>query len=366
MKQILLLSSVFIFLVLACASPSKNFDKGNFEKAYKGVLENFEKAKASRKDKTILNKSFSEMLHSNLASRESIFRKGEIRALENLYLNSEDLIENYYRGKRWLDDSFDEPMEEIVNVQDSLVLDISDFYYADADQKMRSYYDSYNKEYAMEAFDSYERIYKYSGGDYILDSLSQLALDEATVFILFDVSAWDFQLEWEIDRVFEDLESRSRKFREVIYEDDVPKVDCFVQVEFGRLDVDDSQKIARDNFSKEIIARYETYTDSTGMKQQKPIYETVEATVECLISSRRYSWEARGTVDPNFNYCKYRNRIFESERIIESKKYTTRGDDRALPEHMKNLTDQAFSIKEDDLIEELIEDIYRQVDNYYF
>ena len=353
-------------LILACASPSKNFEKGNFEKAYLGLLKEFEKGNTSRKDRSIFNKSFSEMLSQNTTDRELTFRDTDIDDYEYLYNDSERLIINYVKGKRWLDNKFDDPMRIIEQEQDSLARDIADFYWQEADTYMNAYYNSGNKEEAREAFQAYEKVYNYSGSNALLDSLSAVARSEATTFILIESKAWDFDLEWIIDRRFDEIEGRSRKFTAVAYEEYLDVVDCHIFLEFGALDIDLSERVQTDNYSKEIIASYETYRDSLGNKYERPIYETVKASVECAISTKTYFWEARANIDPANNYCDFRPRRFGSDFVIESKSFITRGDERALPDEMRDLVNVGFARKEESIITDLIEDIYRQFEREYF
>jgi len=356
----------FVIIMLSCSNPYKSFEKGNFEKAYASLLRDFEKGQYNRKAGNIFNRSFGEMLGKNETLRALSDRSRDVLDYEHLYHESEELILNYIKGKRWLDDEFEVSISEIERAQDSLAVSLASFYVDEADSFLSEYDYSGNKAAAQEAFLAYEKAIEYNGADYVLDSLIEVSRQAATVYILFESKVWDFDLQWVVDRRFEEIENRSRKFREVYYEKIPEHLDCHVMVEFGALDVDLSERTETDNYSKEIIVSHETYKDSLGKLVEKPIYKTVKASVECRIRTKSYFWEARTSIDPAHNYCNFQPRSFASEFVAESKSFVTRGDERALPEDMRNLVDVGFAYKEERVIADLVEDIYNQFERSYF
>ncbi|MBT8189412.1 MAG: hypothetical protein KJO29_03195, partial [Bacteroidia bacterium] len=80
---------------------------------------------------------------------------------------------------------------------------------------------------------------------------------------------------------------------------------------------------------------------------------------------RTYNWRVRGNVRSLSPYCKARNESFEVERTITRESYVLSGDKRAIPDRYKRRNENFTRQQEEDIIEELIEDIYREIVHYY-
>lgn len=357
---------IILFVVASCASPSKNFEKGNYEKAYEGFLRDLEKGSNNRKDRNLLNRSFEEMLRQSQTQSELAYRKGQLKDLERLFKDTEDLIMDYTKGKPWLDIDFSNTMKGIIAQQDTLAMDLADAFEDLADENMRSYSQRGDKLLAQQAHFDYIKAAEYGGHSERLDQRIEESLIAATIHILFEADSWDLNLGWTIDNRFQQLEYQSGKFVQVYYEDLVDIVDCHVDIEFNRIDKRENERRTTDNFSKEIIEKYEEYTDSTGTVVKKPIYKTINASVECLIRTMSYNWDARAKINFLNNYCDYSARNFTSQYVLESKRYFIKGDERALPDNMKNLKDQEYAYNENKVVELLLDDIYKQVENHFF
>lgn len=354
---------VFIF---SCASPHKNFEKGNFDKAYLGMVKEFEKGNINRKDRNILNKSFSEMFGQNITDSEINLRSDDPRDWEKVYHDSEDLIFNYLKGKRWLDIEFAQTIDKLDIEQDSLRMDIAMAYRQYGNDFMLEYDLRGDKRIAQDAHRNYVKMAEYSNEDDDIIQLLDESLAAATLNILVQADAWDYQYRWRIDNKFQRIENESKNYRQVYFEDIIDQIDCLVRLDFNALDIDDSKSTTTDNYSKDIVDRYETVVDSSGTKTQKPIYRTVKASVRCVTKTKTYRWQARTLIDFMDNYCDYKPSNFSTNFIIDAKSYSHSGDERALPDNVKDLKDEAFAIKEKDIIEDMIDDIFDQFRNRYF
>ena len=126
-----------------------------------------------------------------------------------------------------------------------------------------------DKLIAQEAHQFYKSSGKYDPQNLDL----QIKLDEAykagSIIVLFEADAWDISDEWIIDRRFQQLRRNSRNFYQVFYEEPVENVDCFVEIDFSRLDYREERRTENREYEKEIQDGYETVIDSSGNSTQK-------------------------------------------------------------------------------------------------
>ena len=87
--------------------------------------------------------------------------------------------------------------------------------------------------------------------------------------------------------------------------------------------------------------------------------------MELDIIQRNYNWEARARVDLMDNYCNYRTQDFDINRNYTIENYRVKGDRRAVPEQYKNDNDRN-RFDNDDILEELVDEIYREIERYFF
>jgi hypothetical protein len=245
-------------------------------------------------------------------------------------------------------------------------LDLAEAYKILGDDRMKEYELYGNKEFARDAHEAYSSLEEFDRGQYDVYSLMDMSLQAATIHILLEADSWDYNHRWRIDNKFRYIENESRNYRKVFFEDLPEIVDCHLRVEFNKLDVDEALQTTRDNFSKDIVDSYESYTDSTGTKHEKPIYKTVNASVKCETTIKTYNWEARVEVDFIRNYCDFHSSNYRAEYELESKRYAVTGDERALPEEMKDLKDIEEDIKEERIIDDMIDSIFKKVQRDYF
>ena len=76
---------------MACSSPQKSFEKGNYEKAFNGALSDLDKRNNSRQNKVLLNKSFEELLYENSRANYKLIQSGFVEDLEKVYFNNLDI-----------------------------------------------------------------------------------------------------------------------------------------------------------------------------------------------------------------------------------------------------------------------------------
>lgn len=360
-------SILFIFLVgvLSCASPQKNLEKGNFQKAYSGALSELEKGQRG-KNKDILNRAFNEMLESHLTEYELLLRANDLEDLELAYGKRDRVIVDYLKGKRWLSDDFDAQMQNIETEQLDLQDELAETFLGFGNEAMHIYNMNGDKMAAQDAFGFYNKAEQYNLNNEELHQLVNRALLVGTIHILFEADAWDFSYEWDVDRIFKNIERESEGFYQVYFEDIIPHVDCRVEIDFNNLNMSRNRENDIREFTERIQDGYETIIDTTGKTRKEPKYIDIKGAVKIIREIRSYTWEARVKSDRVNNYCDFRSRNFETSFTTESLTYELSGDRRAIPNEYKSQPQDKFKGDEDDIVEDMIEDIYEQVVRYYF
>lgn len=365
MRPAIFLGILFTVFAIACSSPQKSFDKGDYEKAYKSALKNMKKGKSSRKDKVLLNKSFNEIVKERTNEAEKYLRSNQLEDWELAYLEYDDLLDLYYDGKAQLDNSHDARMVIIETDVDTLGLDIARNYYELGTMSMDGYYEDYNKAYAQDAFVSYQKTALYDPDHPAIDSLMEDAFELGLVKVLVEANApFERRYDWEIDRRFSDIERESEGFYQISYERNLIEVDCTLDVDFSNIDSYAREDRSVQRFSEEIEDGYETRVDTSGNSTRVPLYRSVTGEVVTIREILTFRWRAAVSVYGSRDYCDFRNRNFEAEEETVRERYELSGDRRAIPSGYES--SRGDFDDEDDIVDELIDDLYREISNYYF
>lgn len=353
-------------LMAACSSPQKSFDKGNFEKAYKASLKNIKKGKKSRKDKSILNKSFNELVKQNTNEAEKFLRSNQIEDWEEAYAEYDQLLDWYYDGKGYLDNSYDARLNTIDTELETLGKDIAANYYELGTMSMDGYYEEYNKAYAQDAFIFFEKTAAYDSEYPKIDSLLDDTYKLAIVNVLVVANApFERSYEWEIDRRFSDIERESKEFYQITYERNIINVDCTLEMDFSGLDSYLREDRSIQRFSEQIEDGYDTQVDTSGNTTKIPRYVTVTGEVTTIREVLTFRWRVAVSVFGERSYCDFRNRTFDAEEETSRERYEFSGDSRAIPNQYGSSSRNDFE-DEDDVVDDLIDDLYREISNYYF
>ena len=360
--------SIFFLLIcvsyFSCSSPQKSFDKGNYEQAFSSALKNLNKGKSDRKDKTILNKAFEKLYNEKLTEAQSFLRSDVLEDWEEAHELHEEIIELYNDGSKYLSSDFDAGLEKVHNNQDQLGTDLAEGFHNLGQESMLAFNESGNKLAAQDAHYFYERTQYYDPNFTDIDEAIDKALLEGTILVLIEADApFEFSYEWEIDREFDDIERQSSQYVDIKYNKLVSDPDCVLEINFGRLDRDTRQSTRTDRFTEEIEDGFETSIDTSGREIRVPRYRTIEGSVTTITEEIRYEWDMSVRPSGIREYCNFRQRIFSADERIQIERYELSGDRDAIPSRFR---EEDVSIDEDDIVEELIEDLYDEFRRYYF
>lgn len=359
---IVILAILFLF---SCASPQRHFKKGNYEKAYKGALKELEKQQDSRKNKSLLNKALKELVFENQKNGRLLLRSDHIEDWESAYRKNIDLLTLYEEGRRYVLNKWANRMDSLELFNDKLEQDIAINYWQMGLDNMENFQESFNKLEAQDAHHYFLKADEYKYEDERIDSLLEVSYELGLIHILFETDVWDMSYNWLIDNKFRNIIHESHGFLMVHYENNLSYADCRIDINFNSIERKDRDYSSTEDFTKEILDGYDTVVDSTGQSQSIPRYITITGSVNIIETQRTYSWRVRSNVRTLTPFCQMRNERFEVNRSISIEKYILSGDKRAIPDRYKRRNEEFSRQQEDDLIENLIEDIYHEIVRYY-
>lgn len=355
---------LFLFL-MSCASPQKSFNKGDYAKAYKSALKNLKKGKKNRKDKTILNKSFQQIYDEKQADIASLMGSSFIEDWELAYKEYGELIDYYDDGRQYLDDKYSIKMKFVDEDSKKLGDDIALSYYELGLDQMALFRESNNKLHAQDANVYFQKVVAYGGAQADLDALLQVSYEQGIVQILVEAYApFEQRYNWEIDRQFSDIERESSGFYVYSYERVLTEPDCSMQIDLSSIDrrVDEDRNFQ--TFTEQIQDGYDSRTDTSGVTTRVPRYIDVQGQVTTISENITYRWRAAVSFRGNREYCDFRSRNFEAEEIVRNERYELSGDQRAIPDRYNR--DNYSSEDQDDIVDELLDDLYRDIRRSYF
>ncbi len=357
-KYIFLL--ITAFLLTACSSANKLYEKGKYEKAYIKAIKDLKKNK-SHKDKVLLNKAFAKILDKY---------KGELGEIDPNYIESDlkiyDNLQNYYfKGEQYLSE------ENIIQYEK-----LNEGFYAridrlieEAKKDMEEYEKTQDKQYAQSAYYMLSLAEKYLPEDYNEDIslLLEDARKKGTVVynITTDVKfGWRYNIEFDVRRQMEDLEGWEGLIK-VIFESPGNEGDCDVTLEFGRIYEDQRNDQNTRNFSKKIVDRYETKIDKNGKKTKVPVYKNVKGSVKIYRDIKTVEWEVYLNSYSSTSACDLRSRRFDGYEKDEVDRYEIFGDRRAIPERYLRKTNHRFR-RTEDMLKDILYDMYRDIREYIY
>ncbi|NNE26915.1 MAG: hypothetical protein HKN09_08730 [Saprospiraceae bacterium] len=363
------LKSVFIYSTLcciACSSPQKSFEKGNYERAFNGALTELDKKDNSRQNKVLLNKSFEELIYHNEKENYKLVQSGLIENLEVVHANNLDIIDKYHNAKRYLNPVYDTIASDFVNRNDLLRENIALAYWDEGNTLMDVYNSTGDKFKAQDANFNYTKAYDYNIGYEAIDSLLDVSFAAGLIHVLVETNVWDMNYSWRVDNTFKNLIHLSRGFNQVHYENMISIADCRIDVSFNNIEVIENTTRETQQFTREIEDGYTTKVDSSGNTHRILNYITVRGEGVKEITTWTYNWRVRSTVRQLSPFCQMNNRHFDERGEIRHVRYDVTGDVRAVPEEYQNVTFFNRSTEEEKLINRMIDDIYDDFVQYYF
>ena len=350
-----------LLLIIACASPKKLYEKGKYFKAFDSVLNDIEDGKKERNNLVLLNKSFAKMI--DLAREEmNVLEDGyKIKELRDNFKQYEKVDSRYEKGRPYLDDANKEKYNGFNQEKVQLV---EDTYLEGKD--LLTYFEENNRKLdARNAYYHFELVKENSNDYNDIESLLREAREKAIVIYNIDADLdSDFSYQWDVDRRFDDLEGEEG-FYKIVYDYSEGSEDCLVELDFSRLDVDEKESESKKNYTVEVIDGYETKTDTSGNTIEIPIYKDVSGTVTIRTLTKTVSWRIDIELLKSNQNCDLKERRFTESVEDKIEVIEIEGDERAIPDEYKNRTNKKLE-DTDDMVDDLLDKLYRDVRNYIY
>lgn len=354
-----------MILLACCSSPQKSFDKGNYDKAYAQALKNLQKGSKDRKDRNVLNSSFERILIDKQELIASYSTSDIIEDWEEALVAYDDIIEYGDGGRSYLSDNLDDQVQMLKSERDQLKYDIAENYYQLANDAFAAYEDNADKLDAQDAYTFYDKSLQYGSEHSDIDSKMDQAYEWAKIKVYVEAKqSFGFSYDWDIDREFSQVERRSKGFAEVSYEKNKYDADCILEISISD-DINVRESTSTDRFSEEIEDGYDTKVDTSGNTIRIPRTITVTGRVQTITQVITFECDARVLASGDSRICNYSNRSFDAEERVTYERYEWDGDERAIPDRYKR-SSRNDPPDEEEIIEDLLEELYDDFVRYYF
>ena len=318
-RSCLLLFISILGLLSSCATPQKVYDQGNYRHAIKLAMKEIAKNKNVALNRSIINRSSNQIARQRVDDHQIVLNSSirEREKQQTDYFEDLELL-----GKVHLADAGDvlNEYDAICNLKLELDLAIVDYYYWGADSLLLIARQEGDKASAREAYRYLEKCKESSGETYYTDI--SLMVSEA-----FDLGTVYF--------VAHGVSPSTSLFRQPLPADSNIQADCEVTVSCGTISKNHSTTRDHTTYTKEIEARKEMYTDTSGQLQTRSIMEEVSAIVTTITHVIKVSQRVEINVSRLTEHC---DMYGDSETItftetLEEVTYT--GDQEAVPSHIQ-------------------------------
>lgn len=356
----LILIPLFIGLS-SCSSPQKLYEKGKYFKAFDSVLSELQSNKKKRKNTILLNKAFSKMIdlaYDNMYYLDNGYEVNELRYNLEQYAKVDV---RFVKGRSYLDENNKIKYEAFESDKFQLISDA----YEEGKALLDFFKESENKIDAQNAFLHFELVKKYGYGYTDINQWLKLAKVAATVVYNVDADLdSDFSYQWDVDRKFDNLEGEEG-FVKILYDNNIESADCFVELDFSRLDVDERDSESIQSYTKEIIDGYSTQTDTSGNTIKTPIYKEVTGSVKTILITKTLSWRVDLEIKKSNINCNLKQERFTASVVDKVEIHEIRGDERAIPSDLISNSNEELE-DTDDMVDEILNQLYIKIRNYFY
>jgi len=357
---------LFFVVLLACASPQKSLQDGNYNKAFKASLNDMKKKNSDSDSKEILSSALTKMIEKEKENLEIIKLTNSIDSKKLALKNITKLQKKVNQAIPFTGDKFILVSEELTNDEEYFNFQLSDIYVQKGIAELVIYHETKQKAKAKKAYECFEKSKKYVPLTLELDSLSKNSLELAQVIYLIEVPTLRNTFHSrEIKNKFDDLTSNDDRFRKIYFDtfDNVKNVDCKIEISLSSLDIDTEKSENSEEFKTDITTT-ETTTNSDGEEVEVESTTEVVAKVFTKEITKTAEWEVRISVAGTKNCNVSDTRFTEdySSNIVEMR---YEGDERALPSKYKSGSDGDL-MSDNGMMKALLDKVYDEVEHHIF
>jgi len=299
----------------ACSSPQKAFDKNNYQKALRLSVERIQKGKADETDYDIASKSSKELVDEVMIESDTRVKSDKVGDWISAQSKYHSALENIGKANQDTDGLLTANYDILCEAKKDLDFKIIDHFYVLANDQLDEAMNTGDKKSARNAYGNLEKCVKHGGENefYDLPDLKAEAIERGTVYFVSSgySPSESFWFKYWNEQTDRDL-------------------DCTLNYDIGHVYFNETSSTTQRNDTKDIQVRTETYTDTSGVVHNTPIYETVSATISTTVVTVTASNSMYRHVVDESGQCPlgYRSLSFnESDKYEEIK---VSGDQRAL------------------------------------
>ncbi|MFM2394385.1 MAG: hypothetical protein RLZZ546_2367 [Bacteroidota bacterium] len=356
---------VLLFLIFSCKSAKEAFNDGDYEKSFKKALKEIQSKKDLRANKSLLNKSLVRLTDELASTKSSALKDKE--KLYDRYIK----INNYFADAMPYMDSLSQKSNiKFQSHKKQLNDEIVNILFQNYQKNLEIAKERNDKISGREAHQSLTRIkFKYDNQIKDLDQRIEEAYKYAlTVYVFYSDLPFNYNEENEVNRQFQNLSSQGNSnYDKVLYGTQYKNLDsdCKIRLSFDDLDENVNTNQFQKTFTKEVEDGYTTEKDTSGVTIKRPKYKTIYATVDVSQKNYQFVWQVVGNSMNNTSVCNFENRRkFYSQISSSVESYQISGDRRAVP--AEYLNGNSNRIDRDEILDDLVEDLYNQIRSYYF
>ncbi|TXB63375.1 hypothetical protein [Phaeodactylibacter luteus] len=349
--------ALLLAVLPACKSPQEALESGNYNLAFRKALDRLERGKGSRQDELTLGRALEKIEAQEGAQRQVLYQSRSPQDWERGVQMNEALQEKMIAGAAFLPSGTTARLGRLQREADQQKERLVRHHWAQGDRQMAAFQRDPQKAFAQKAAFHYEAALQYSNAEerINLEPLAIAARRAGTVWVRIDIDH-PFGYRYEVNRALRGLEDLSRGFRVLSTNIPEAQADCLARIDFDNPDIDKNEQTERLEFEEEVIARYATVTNAAGRKEEKPVYETVKATVSKVITTWVYELEVEVDIRTRSRDCSLDECAFEASRTYEQVSYEITGDKRAVPEEIRE-----YEADEDPDEEEWVEEMLKEL-----
>lgn len=310
--------------IIACRSPQKALENGNYQRSIKLSSKAIQKGKSIDENKIILVNA------SNLEVEKTLAANNSFTSSENVdnWIKAQS---KYYKSlkiigaaNRITNGSANEPYDKLCERKIDLDFSIAEHFHINGDELIAVSRNTGKTKYAREAYDEYEACIKNGGEAFYKDieDLKEECIDLGTVYY----------------KAYDGAGGYGNRFLKPLPKDADWPADCIISVDWGRVNSSENRTESEVTYKKRIKVGESVTTDTSGVKTYHPIYETACAyktttRVRITLSSR-----TRRNVQNVTGECFLRSKTICEEVSDTYTEVRYSGDSRALPSCPRNKT----------------------------
>jgi hypothetical protein len=363
---ILVLTSLLLF---SCKSSEELYKKGEYESAFKKALSKLSKSDENQgPQESILNKSFAKLYQKVNSKYNYLMKDKNIGDAEVFYREADRFYDLTRDGSRFLNNQNDKDLNQATQYKDEVKRYIIDVYAADAMNLLEKSRSNGDKFAAQRAYEIYQNIIGRNYGTYMRAEMEE-AERLGTFWYNFELDyGFNLWFSTNMDRQFDNIIGRSTVGRKVTYKRLGEGVDCNFIVRFGNLQENKNRNNNTQTYNQDIIDGYKTEKDKNGKDVTVPIYKKVTATVTTETERITYAFSIDVDVQGRTRFCTLSDDRFTVENFSEIVSHSYNGDIKALPQQIQAeiLNPNNRHKYKDDLVNDLIRQVYERVSRSYF